>query len=125
VTLPITVHEELLITRRFLDRARSRFRSTGRARAVVDGRSYPCRRGAWATWIPALGAKFLNSIDGRLRCLHRSAPPRREVLRPEHGEAGYCPWGVSVGSLTRLQRLSRPPSCQDELLPWRYAAEIA
>lgn len=92
MTLPITVHEELLITRSLLDRARSRFRATGRARVVVDGRSYPCQRGAWATWIPALGAKFLNSMDGRLHCLHRSAPRRREVLGPERGETSYGPY---------------------------------
>jgi hypothetical protein len=89
VTLPVTIHQDLRIQRSLLDRVRSRFRATGSARAVVDGHSFPCQRGAWATWIPALGAKFLNSMDGRLHCLHRIAPPRFEVLGPEHGEIDY------------------------------------
>jgi len=83
MAFPITVFNELAIDRSLVDRIRSRFRATGFCHAVIEDRIYPCRRGAWATWIPAIGAKFLNSIDGRLNCLHRNAPPRDEVLRPE------------------------------------------
>jgi hypothetical protein len=84
--LPITIHEELTIERSLLDRARSGFRATGHARAVVDGSRHRCQRGAWATWIPALGAKYINSINGQQNCLHRIAPPRSEIL--ESGNSG-------------------------------------
>jgi hypothetical protein len=89
--LPIRLYEELLIRRGLFDVVRSRLRPTGAYRAVLDGRSYPCVRGAWALWIPALEMKFLNSIDGRLTCLSRSAPPRDHLLGA--GRAGTGRWG--------------------------------
>ncbi|HSF96149.1 MAG TPA: hypothetical protein VLA52_14080 [Thermohalobaculum sp.] len=88
MTLPVVIHGELRIERSLADRIRSKFRATGHARAVVDGRPHACLRGAWATWIPALGAKFMNSVDGRLGCLHRNAPARQAVLQGEGVPAG-------------------------------------
>ena len=78
--LPLELYGELVIRRSLLDIARSGFGPTGASHAVLDSQSYPCVRGAWAIWIPALRIKFLNSIDGRLACLSPKAPPRERLL---------------------------------------------
>ena len=61
----------------------------GILRIGVDGQRFECERGAWATWIPALGAKYLNATDGLRDCLHHSAPPRDEILGCGPGKADY------------------------------------
>lgn len=76
---PLHVYDDLVIRRSLLDIARSRFRSTGASHVMLDGRPYACVRGAWAIWIPALQTKFLNSLDGKLACVSRKAPPREAV----------------------------------------------
>jgi hypothetical protein len=81
--LPVHVFDELIIRRSLLDLVRSRFRRTGAAHVVAHGQSHPCIRGAWALWIPALQVKILNSIDGKLACLSRKAPPREALQGPE------------------------------------------
>lgn len=88
--LPVSLFDELVIRRSLLDVVRSRFKPTGAAHVLADGRSHPCIRGAWAIWIPALQTKFLNSIDGKLTCLSRRAPPR-EALQGSGRLAGQ--WG--------------------------------
>jgi hypothetical protein len=91
--LPVTLFDELVIRRSLLDIVRSRFRRTGAAHVIAHGQSHPCIRGAWALWIPALQVKFLNSIDGKLACLSRNAPPR-EALQgsdPLSGQWGRYP----------------------------------
>lgn len=80
MTLPIIKYSELEIERSYLDRAQSRFRATGRASIKVDGRRFRCCRGAWATWIPDLGAKILNARAGLLDCLHHLAPSREQIF---------------------------------------------
>ena len=77
--MPMHVFDDLVIRRSLLDIARSRFRPTGASHVMLDGRTYACFRGAWAIWIPVLQVKFLNSIDGKLACLSRKAPPREGV----------------------------------------------
>jgi hypothetical protein len=79
VDMPLHVFDELVIRRSLLDIARAGFRPTGASHVMLDGRTYACFRGAWAIWIPALQTKFLNSIDGKLACLSRKAPPREDV----------------------------------------------
>ncbi len=88
--LPVNLFDELVIRRSLLDIVRSRFRRTGAAHVIAHGRSHPCIRGAWALWIPALQMKLLNSIDGKLACLSRKAPPR-EALQGSDPLAGQ--WG--------------------------------
>lgn len=90
--LRITRYTQLEIERSYLDRARSRFRATGRARIKVNGQKFLCCRGAWATWIPALGAKFLNAKDGLLDCLHNSAPSRKEIFDSGTSKESYGPY---------------------------------
>jgi hypothetical protein len=88
--LPVNLFDELVIWRSLLDIVRSRFRPTGAAHVLANGRSHRCIRGAWALWIPALQMKLLNSIDGKLACLSRKAPPR-EALQGSDPLAGQ--WG--------------------------------
>jgi hypothetical protein len=88
--LPVQLFDELVIRRSLLDIVRSRFKRTGWARVTAHGHSHSCIRGAWALWIPALQVKFLNSIDGKLTCLSRKAPPR-EALQGSDPMAGQ--WG--------------------------------
>jgi len=76
---PVMLYDELVIRRSLRDFVRSGLRPVGAYRAILDGRSFACVRGAWAIWIPALQTKFLNSIDGKLACLSRRAPPREGV----------------------------------------------
>jgi hypothetical protein len=91
--LPLKVCGELVIRRSRFDAVRSGFRRTGAYRAVLDGQSHACVRGAWAVWIPELQIKFLNSIEGKLACLSRKAPPRARVLGsgPHAGQWGDYP----------------------------------
>jgi hypothetical protein len=91
--LPVNLFDELVIRRDLLDIVRSRFRPTGAARVLANGGSYPCARGAWALWIPALQVKLLNSIDGKLACLSRKAPPRKALQGsgPLAGQWGRYP----------------------------------
>jgi hypothetical protein len=88
--LPVNLFDELVIRRSLFDIVRSRFRPTGATHVLANGRSHPCIRGAWALWIPALQVKFLNSIDGKIACLSRKAPPR-EALQGSDPLAGR--WG--------------------------------
>ncbi|MFW6028377.1 MAG: hypothetical protein ACOC9Q_02510 [bacterium] len=88
--LPVHLFDELLIRRSLVDIVHSRFKPTGAAHVLANGRSHSCIRGAWALWIPSLQVKFLNSIDGKLTCLSRKAPPR-ESLRGSDPIAGQ--WG--------------------------------
>lgn len=92
--LPLVVYGELRLERSMTDRLRSRLRQAGAGRAMLDGVAYRCQRGAWAVWIPALRLKFLNSVDGRLHCLHPSAPPRDSVLGPAHAAPASGPYSV-------------------------------
>jgi hypothetical protein len=99
---PIKRYDRLEIRRSVVDIVRSRLRPTGGYHAILDDRSYHCVRGAWAIWIPALQMKFLNSVDGKVACLSRRAPPRALVLDPtlRHGRWGRYPmeaWRLAYG----------------------------
>lgn len=89
-SLHVNLFDELVIRRSLLDIVRCRVRRLGAAHVIVDGRSHRCIRGAWALWIPALQVKLLNSIDGKVACLSRKAPPR-EYLEGSDPLAGQ--WG--------------------------------
>lgn len=84
------LYDELVIRRSLRDFVGAGLRPVGAYRAILDGRPYACVRGAWAIWIPALQTKFLNSIDGKLACRSRKAPPR-EALQGSGPLAGQ--WG--------------------------------
>lgn len=87
---PVMLYDELVIRRSVHDFVRSGLRPVGPHRAILGGPSFACFRGAWAIWIPELQTKFLNSIDGKLACLSRKAPPR-EALQGSGPLAGQ--WG--------------------------------
>ena len=107
MTLPITRHRHVRIERSLLDGARSRFRATGHARAVVDGQRHKCQRGAWATWIPSLGTKYLNTVNGHLDCLHHNAPTRGKILEKALDRTDYRPYSREEWKRAYTTQVSR------------------
>ena len=54
-------------------------RVLGRGRAEVDGLSVKVNMGAWAFYVPRIGAKILHSFRGACHCIHASAPARDQL----------------------------------------------
>jgi len=87
VEMTLKVYRELRLEQTAADRIKGALGRPGLAHAILDGTAHPCRRGAWAVWIPELEIKFLNSVDGRLACGHPEAPRREVVL----GSSDHAP----------------------------------
>ena len=48
--------------------------------AEIRGSRMKVYAGAWAFYVPGLGAKILHSFQGSCHCIHATAPGRREVF---------------------------------------------
>lgn len=77
---------DALSTSRVFDRL-----ATYRGWAWADARPRRMREGAWAFYLPALGAKFLHGRDGYVVCHHPGAPdPAQLRARPDRSAS----WGA-------------------------------
>jgi hypothetical protein len=80
-------------------------------RLRLDGRAMESRVGAWAVWLPEVRCKFLHSFEGRVHCLHSSAPSRgwaldtSEPLDTAIGKYTLAEWRAAI-SKTALRRVS-------------------
>lgn len=77
----------------------------------LDGRVMESRVGAWAVWLPEVRCKFLHSFEGRVHCLHSSAPSRDRALESSEpldtaiGKYMLAEWRAAF-SKTALRRVA-------------------
>jgi len=58
-------------------------RALRRACAEVDGVRLKVNIGAWAFYVPRIGAKILHSFRGACHCIHATAPERGQLFEGE------------------------------------------